>query len=85
MHTSKLNSEFTISKIRFLFPVSFTIAECYLYMGFAADLLKKSGHKSLKTAEIGIRTPLKIGKLLPVSHKNNTRRTDHIQVACKLW
>jgi len=34
------------SKIRFLFPVSFTIeykvgiAEFYLYMGFAADLLK---------------------------------------------
>jgi len=47
-----------ISKIRFLFPVSFTIerkvgiAECYLYMGFATDLLKK-------TAEIGIRTRLK--------------------------
>ena len=35
-----------ISKIRFLFPVSFTIeykvgvAEFYLYMGFGADLLK---------------------------------------------
>jgi len=35
-----------ISKIRFLFPVSFTIeykvgiAEFYLYMGFTADLLK---------------------------------------------
>jgi len=35
-----------ISKIRFLFTVSFTIeykvgiAEFYLYMGFAADLLK---------------------------------------------
>jgi len=34
-----------ISKIRFLFPVSFTIewkvgiAEFYLYMGFGADLL----------------------------------------------
>jgi len=47
-----------ISKIRFLFPVSFTIewkdgiAEFYLYMGFGADLLKT-------TAETGIRTPLK--------------------------
>jgi len=49
-----------ISKIHFLFLVSFTIewkvsiAEFYLYryMGFGADLLKK-------TAEIGIRTPLK--------------------------
>ena len=35
-----------ITKIRFLFPVSFTteykvgIAEFYLYMGFGADLLK---------------------------------------------
>ena len=35
-----------ISKIRFLFPVSFTIehkvgiAEFYLYVGFGADLLK---------------------------------------------
>jgi len=35
-----------ISKIRFLFPVSFTIehkvgiVEFYLYMGFGADLLK---------------------------------------------
>jgi len=35
-----------ISKIRFLFPISFTIkykvgiAEFYLYMGFGADLLK---------------------------------------------
>jgi len=47
-----------VSKIRLLFPVSFTtegkvgIAEFYLYMGFGVDLLKK-------TAEIGIRTPLK--------------------------
>jgi len=54
-----------ISKIRFLLPVSFTIerkvsiAEFYLYMGFAADLLKKCGQQSLKTAKIGIRTPLK--------------------------
>jgi len=35
-----------ISKIRFLFPISFTIeykvgiAEFYLYMGFGAELLK---------------------------------------------
>jgi len=27
-------------------------------MGFAADLLKNVGHQSLKTAKIGIRTPL---------------------------
>jgi len=51
-----------ISKIRFLFPVSFTIEwkvgiEFYLYMGFAADLLKK-------TAKIGIRTPLKSASYL---------------------
>jgi len=52
-----------ISKIRFLFPVSFTIegkvgiAEFCLCMGmgFGADLLKKS----LKTAEIEIYTHLK--------------------------
>jgi len=54
-----------ISKIRFLFPVSFAIkykvgiAEFHLYMGFSADLLKKCGHQSPKTAEIGIRIPLK--------------------------
>jgi len=28
-------------------------------MGFGDDLLKKCGHQSLKTAKIGIRTPLK--------------------------
>ena len=28
-------------------------------MGFGADLLKKCGHQSLKTAKIGIRTPVK--------------------------
>jgi len=49
-----------ISKIRLLFPVSFTIehnvgiAEYYLYMGFAADLLK------YVVCNIGIRTPLKL-------------------------
>ena len=49
-----------ISKIRFLFPVSFTIeykvwiSEIYLYMGFAADLLK------YVVCNIGIRTPLKL-------------------------
>ena len=54
-----------ISKIRFLLPVSFTIEykvgidEFYLYMGFGADLSKKCGHQSLKTAKIGIRTSLK--------------------------
>jgi len=32
----------------------------------------------LKTAEIGIRTPLKIGKLLPVCLTNHRRRSDHI-------
>jgi len=36
------------------------IAEFYLYMGFGADLLKKSGHQSLKTGQIRIRTPLKL-------------------------
>ena len=52
------------SKIQFLLPVSFTIeykvgiVEFYLYMAFGGDLLK-NGHQSLKTAEIGIRTPLK--------------------------
>ena len=53
-------------KIRFLFQVSFTIeykvgiAEISLYMGFAADVLKKCGHQNLKTAEIGIRLPPKL-------------------------
>ena len=54
-----------ISKIRFLFPVSFTIeykvgiAEFYLYVRFGGDLFEKCGHQSMKTAKIGIRTPLK--------------------------
>jgi len=55
-----------LSKIRFLFPVSFTIeykvgiAEFYMYMGFAADLLKNVvTMQSLKTAKLGIRTSLK--------------------------
>ena len=55
-----------ISKIRFLFPVSFTIeykvgiAEFYLFMGFAAKWsVEKCGHQSLKTAKIGIRSSLK--------------------------
>jgi len=56
-----------ISKIRFLFLVSFTIeykdgifiAEFYLYMGFGADLFEKCDHQKLKATEIGIRTPLK--------------------------
>jgi len=33
-------------------------------MGFGANLLKNGGHKSLKKAEIGIRTPLKSEKFL---------------------
>jgi len=51
-----------ISKIQFLFPVSFTIeykvgiAQFYLFMGFDAE---KCGQQSLKTAEIEICTPLK--------------------------
>jgi len=59
------NRNLHISKIRFLFPVSFTTeykvgtAEFYLYMWFGIDLLKCGDH-SLKTAEIGIRTPLKL-------------------------
>jgi len=60
-----------ISKIQFLFPFSLTteykvgIAEFYLYMGYGAGLLKKCGHQSLKTAEIGIRTPLKSANYFP--------------------
>ena len=44
--TIETESNLYISKIRFLFPVSFTIeykvgiAEFYLHMGFAADLSK---------------------------------------------
>ena len=47
-----------ISKIRFLFLVSFAIeykvaiAKFYLYMGFAAELLKKCDDQSLKTAKM---------------------------------
>ena len=57
-------SNLHISKVQFIFLVSFTIeykvgiVEFYLYMAFGGDLLK-SGHQSLKTAEIRIRTPLK--------------------------
>ena len=57
-------SNLHISKIQFIFLVSFTIqykvgiVEFYLYMAFGGDLLK-NGHQSLKTAENLIRTPLK--------------------------
>ena len=53
-----------ISKIRFLFPVSFAIeykvdiAEFYLYVGFGADLLKNMVTRARKLPKIGIRTPL---------------------------
>jgi len=46
-----------ISKIRFLFPVSFAIehkvgiAEFYLYMGFAADLLKNVATRAWKLSK----------------------------------
>ena len=54
-----------ISKIRFQFPVSFTIeykvgiAEFDLYIEFGADLLKNVVTRACKTAEIGICTPLR--------------------------
>jgi len=35
------------------------MAEFYLHMGFGAVSVEKCGQQSLKTAEIGIRTPLK--------------------------
>jgi len=73
-----------ISKIEFLFLVSFTIeykvgiAEFYLYMGFGADLLKKKcGHQSLKTAKIGIRTPLKSANYFRFVLQRR-RRSNHI-------
>jgi len=46
IHCTNQNRNLHLSKIRFLFPVSFTIeykvgiAEFYLYMGSGADLLK---------------------------------------------
>jgi len=54
-----------ISKIRLLFPLSFTIeykvgiAEFYLYVRFGADLLKNVVTTAWKLSKIGIRTPLK--------------------------
>ena len=61
------NRNLHISKIRFLFPLSFTIeyqvgiAKFCLYMGFGADLLKNvvTTHHSLKTAKVGTCTSLK--------------------------
>jgi len=57
-----------ISKILFLFPVSFTIeyklgiAEFYLFMGFDADLLKNVVSRACKLlkSESTIRTLLKL-------------------------
>jgi len=63
-----------ISKIRFLFPVSFAIeykvriAEFDMYMVFGANLLKKCGHQRLSD-EIGIRTSLKSENYFWLSHK----------------
>ena len=87
-----------ISKIRFLFLVSFTIeykvgiAEFYLYIGFGADLLK-NGHQRLKTAEIAIRTPLKSSNYFPfvsqtvvVSAKAFLSRMQNlVKIAKELW
>ena len=59
------NRHLHISKILFLLSVSFTIeyrvgiAELYLYMGLLVLICRKCAHQSLKTAEMGIRTPLK--------------------------
>jgi len=72
-----------ISKIRFLFPVSFTIeykvgiAEFYLYMGFSADLLKMWSPEPENYRNRNLHTS-KIGKLLPVCLTNNRRRKDRI-------
>jgi len=54
-----------ISKIQFLYPVSFTteykvgIAEFYLYMGFGADVLKNVVTRAWKLSKSNFRTPLK--------------------------
>jgi len=64
-----------ISKIRFLFPVSFTIeynvgiAEFYLYVGFGADQLKNMVTQSLKAAEIRFHTPRNWQTTSGLSHK----------------
>jgi len=64
-----------ISKIRFLFLVSFTIeykvgiAEFYLYMGFGADLLQMWSAEPENCRNGNPRTS-KIGKLLPVCLTN---------------
>jgi len=76
------NRNLHISKIRFLFLVSFTIeykvsiVEFYLYMGFGADLLKMW---SPEPEHCWNRNPhtYKIGKLLPVC-LTNRRLCDHI-------
>jgi len=72
-----------ISKVWFLFPVSFTIeykvgiAEFYLYMAFGADLLKNVVTRAWKLPKIGIRTPLKSANYLRFV-SNSGRRSDHI-------
>ena len=72
-----------ISKIRFLFLLSFTIehklsiAEFYLHMGFCADVLKMWSPESVNCGNRNPHTS-KIGKLLPVCLTNNDRRNDHI-------
>ena len=71
-----------ISKIRFLFPVSFTteykvgIVEFYLYMGFGADLLKNVVTQPEHCLNRNPHT-CKIGKP-PVCLTNNRQRSDHI-------
>jgi len=72
-----------ISKILFLFPVSFTIehkvgiAEFYLYMGFAADMLKIVVTRAWNCQNRNLHTS-KIAKLLPVCLSNNRCRSYHI-------
>jgi len=72
-----------ISKIRFLFPVSFTIeykifvAEFYQYVRLGADLLKNVVTRAWKLQNGNAHTS-KIGKLLPVCLSSHRRRIDHI-------
>jgi len=78
-----VNRNLHIRKIRFLFPVLFTveyqlvIAEFSLYVGFGANLLKMW---SPEPEYCQNRNPhiSKIGTLLPVCLTNNKRRIDHI-------
>jgi len=79
-----------ISKIPFLFPVSFTIeykvgiAEFYLYMGYGADLLKNMVTRAWKLRKLASAHLQNWETASGLSHRQQTSKRPHFWAACKI-